>query len=261
MLHFKDLKNKINSLFEIGNRHLSGNDIEFFKRVWSQAPEIYFERLKAIEMLNLENILDAGCGFGQWSIVMALFNGHIDAIDCDTDRLTTLQEITKLLNIDNVKTHCGSIESLPFDDESFDAIFSYSAVYFTDVRQTLKEFARTLKPNARLYISTNGLGWYLHNLLDGHNESNHFDTKAMSIKSIEESLNYYSIDNHNTAQLITPSKFMKKLLHEYGLEIIDLKPDGKIILNKSTNPKSFYPENYYGLEGVYEIIAKKLLTN
>ncbi|MAH26073.1 MAG: hypothetical protein CMI19_03860 [Opitutae bacterium] len=247
----------LSKINEIGDAKLSGNDLEFFKRVWATNFDVYSERLEAICFNGKKRILDAGCGFGQWSVALALKNGNIDALDCSKERVDALEAIASLLGLGNIKTHYGTIENLPFNEETYDAIYCYSSIYFTDVKKTIEEFARVLKPNARLYLSTNGVGWYLHNLIEGHNDSNHFDSRAMAINAIVESLNYYSSDYQNISQLITPSKFLRKLLLEYGFEIIDLRPDGKIVLNSESKPKSFYPESYYGLEGVYEIVAEK----
>ena len=256
-MEFVTPKISLTKINEIGDSLLHGNDLEFFKRVWSADFDLYSERLKAIGFYGKDRVLDAGCGCGQWSVVLAHNNARVDALDCSEIRVSALQSIAELHDLGNIETHCGTIEDLPFEDETFDAIFSYSTIYFTDVRKTLKEFARVLNRGAELYISTNGLGWYLHNLIDGHNESATFDSRKMAINTINESLNYYSLDSANNTQIITPSKFIRRLLMQFGFEIVATKPDGKIILKNDAKPVSFYPETYYGLEGVYEIIAVK----
>jgi hypothetical protein len=45
---------------------LSGNDAEFFGRVWSQDLTVYENRLRAIDFEGKDRVLDAGFGMGQW---------------------------------------------------------------------------------------------------------------------------------------------------------------------------------------------------
>lgn len=243
---------------KIGKKFLKGVDLEFFKRVWSSDFNNYKSRLKALDINGFERVLDAGCGFGQWSLSMASLNKNIFSIDLSSNRINVLNEIINIHEISNIKTSVQSIQKSNFSDEYFDCIFCYSSIYLTDFKKTLKEFYRILKPGGKLYISTNGIGWYIHNLIDGHNSSKNFDSRKMAINAFENTLNYYEKGYHkNGDHLITPSKIFIQYLHDFGFKNILKAPDGKITINKSAKPLNFYPEKYYGKEGVYEILAFK----
>ena len=64
-------------ILNIGKIFLNDNDFSFFKRVWSQDLNIYKDRLSAIDFNQKNNVLDAGCGFGQWSLQLSILNNNI----------------------------------------------------------------------------------------------------------------------------------------------------------------------------------------
>jgi ubiquinone/menaquinone biosynthesis C-methylase UbiE len=237
---------------------LTGDDRDFFLRVWATDPEIYRARLAAIGLEGLGNVLDAGCGFGQWSLPLAAANRHVTAVDVSDIRIRALADVAEQLEIGNLTTAVSSIEALPFDDASFDAIFSYSVVYFTDFRKSISEFHRLLRPGGRLYICTNGLGWYLHNLLSGHNASATFDPRAMAIAALENSLSYYATDKHRSgSQIVMPSAVLRETLEQAGFTLDAIVPEGTFAVEGAQPGASFYKGDYHGAEGVYEVVARK----
>ena len=62
-------------------------DKQFFKRVYSTPKNIYKERLSLIGFENKEKILDAGCGFGQWTRILSELNENIYAMDSEYYRI------------------------------------------------------------------------------------------------------------------------------------------------------------------------------
>jgi len=250
------MKDKIEEIKKIGKKHLEGNDINFFNRVWSSDFSIYQNRLKSISFSDHNIVLDAGCGVGQWSLVLSNLNKNVVSIDVCDKRINTLKEISKSLNITNITSSVESIDNLSFSDNSFDAIFCYSAIYFTDIKKTLKEFYRVLRKGGKLYFSTNGLGWYLHNLIDGHNSSSDFDSKQMAIDTLKNSIEYYSSGIKKPGQIVTPTQVIDRLLKEIGFKNIRCGADGTL-KDLDLETISFYPESYYNNEGVYEILTTK----
>ena len=86
----------------------------------------------------------------------------------------------------------GRHRSLPFNDETFDGIFSYSVVYLTDWRKSLAEFARCLKPDGLLYVNTNGLGWYLLDFVEDRQSVEGYSSKVMARDALANTIRYYS---------------------------------------------------------------------
>ena len=46
------------------------NDKLFIQRVFSKGLDSYINRLEAIGFTKKSKVLDAGCGYGQWSIAL-----------------------------------------------------------------------------------------------------------------------------------------------------------------------------------------------
>jgi SAM-dependent methyltransferase len=221
-------------------------------------PELYRRRIAAIGFEGLGDVLDAGCGFGQWTFALAEANRSVAAVDVSDVRVRVVGDIAARLGAGNVSAHLSSIEETPFEDGSFDAIFSYSVIYFTDFRRTVAEFRRLLRPGGRLYICSNGLGWYLHNLLSGHNPSPTFDPRAMAIATLDNSISYYATGRHEQGrQIVMPSALLCDTLREAGFAIEACGPEGNVAVPGRESGPSFYNGSYHGAEGVYEVIARK----
>ena len=91
-------------------------------------------------------ILDAGCGIGVFTRYYARKGFQVDAIDI-TER--ALEETKRSLELNNLKAtlHQGSVEELPFKDDTFDYIVSNGVVHHTpNTEKAVAEFLRVLKP-------------------------------------------------------------------------------------------------------------------
>ena len=238
---------------------LTGDDRDFFLRVWSTDPGLYARRLRAAGFAGLGEVLDAGCGFGQWTLPLAELNRHVAAIDVSDLRVRLVQDIAAQLGRTNIDAARSSIEATPFPTARFDGIFSYSVIYFTDFRKSIAEFARLLRPGGLLYLCTNGLGWYLHNLINDHNASPTFDPRAMAVATLENSLDFYATGRREEGrQLVIPSEVLRPELERRGFEIVALGPEGGFAVDGEEKGDSFYRGDYHGAEGVYEVIARKV---
>lgn len=222
-------------------------------------PDVYRKRLKNIGFEGLEKVLDAGCGFGQWTSEIAFLNKHVTALEYDPLRLECAKKITKFLDKKNIEFVEGNTERLNLNDNSYDAIFSYSVVYLTNYQDSLREFHRVLKPGGMLYFSTNGLGWYLHNLLDTHNDASDYSSRKMAIDALLNTIRYYASGACDPKkQIIMTKDIIIPFLDNVGFEIIEIGPDASTSLDKiSELVKPFYQESYYGQESVWEAICRK----
>lgn len=235
-----------------------GNNKYFFDRVWSTPSDVYLTRVKAIGFEGKQNVLDAGFGMGQWLPALAALNKNVFGIEFDKERYEPVQELTGLLGLGNVHLDHGSIEQLPYADEQFDAIFSYSVILCVDYRKALMEFYRVLKPGGKLYFNTNGLGWYLHNLLEGHNHSEGFSSKQMAIDAFNSTIKYFSEGKTTPATcIITPKFTILKDLEGIGFRNTILDSEGHINVKKDLNPKPFFKGEYCNEEGVFEVLTQK----
>ena len=106
--------------------------------------------------------LDIGCGSGALTVAVAKRNPNSEIIGCD--RWTKeYSDYSKLLckenaraeGLENVKFQKGDATALPFEDETFDAVFSnyvYHNVAGSDKQALLLETLRTLKKGGTFAI-------------------------------------------------------------------------------------------------------------
>lgn len=90
--------------------------------------------------------LDAGCGGGGASVLAADRGAEI----CGVDAAEGLIAFARA-RLPERDFRVGDIENLPFDDESFDAVFAANAVQYSANRvATLREFGRVCAPEGRI---------------------------------------------------------------------------------------------------------------
>jgi ubiquinone/menaquinone biosynthesis C-methylase UbiE len=98
-------------------------------------------------------VLDLGCGAGHLSFAVAPHVGAVVAYDLSTEMIDIVTREAKRRNLGNVSTQEGRVESLPFEDASFDWVCTrYSAHHWTDIRKALSETRRVLKRGGGLIV-------------------------------------------------------------------------------------------------------------
>ncbi|MBU1121518.1 MAG: class I SAM-dependent methyltransferase [Candidatus Omnitrophica bacterium] len=234
-----------NFIYETAKIFSSARDREFFLRVYQVPEDIYIRRLCNINFTGRFYVLDAGCGFGQWSMALARLNKQVYSIELDINRLRGAINVAKKKNIENIEFVLGDIEDINVPAETFDAIFCYSTIYYTDFRKTLKEFHRVLKPDGKLYFSTNGLGWYIYNIIERPYQSRDFDPRRMAIEAIKNSLEFYNNGNAILGgSIIMPRDIVVQILSLIGFSDIIADGEARIVVIPRGEPcVSFFKES------------------
>ncbi len=102
----------------------------------------------------LPRILDAGCGTGR-SLGFLAGRGRATGLDYSPVALACCRErgLNGLL--------CGSVNALPFADETFDLVTSFDVLSHTavDDASALREFARVLRPGGCLLLRVAAYDW------------------------------------------------------------------------------------------------------
>lgn len=236
----------------------SDNKRKFFRRVWNQDPGYYYRRIQALGFERLTCVLDAGCGFGQWSAALSALNDAVVGLDFERSRVAVANRIANFKGMTNVGFASGSVEETPFASGSFDGVFSYGVIFLTDYRRTLRECSRILRDRGILYFCANGLGWYLHNIIDTHNDAEDFSSRDMAISALRNSLTYYSANFREAgSSLVMASSLVRKELLDIGFEILAMGTEGSIG-REIHGCQSFYAETLHGQENVWEVLCRKI---
>jgi ubiquinone/menaquinone biosynthesis C-methylase UbiE len=248
-------------LDKIGNQY-SGFDQEFYLRMWQPGLEVYENRLKAIDFVGQERVLDCGFGMGQWLVPLAELNHKVWGCEVDAHRVQVAQSIKDELRLTNLEVRQATTTSLPYEDNFFDAIFCYGVVFLTDLRQTLKELCRVLRPGGKVYFTANGIGWFLFLLTTEHNKSANYDPRAIAARALRHSLNYAAGSPFvEGEQLAITREQMRSHLATAGFGQVILGNEGSIHEGTNAAPTSFYSrKDYLGEDFIYEVLARKSVT-
>lgn len=87
-----------------------------------------------------KHVLDIGCGDGRMTFQVAKYARSIIAIDIDLDEINKAKENMKILGIQNVNFHVGSLEELNLKDNSIDVVlFSLSLCCIYNTENALED--------------------------------------------------------------------------------------------------------------------------
>lgn len=101
-----------------------------------------------------DELLDAGCGPGRWTLSMAGESGV--GLDISREQSSLARETAPASLVQ------GDMTALPFASDSFDAVCAlYSLIHVSvdDHRTVLAEFARVLRPGGTALVSEGGIEW------------------------------------------------------------------------------------------------------
>jgi ubiquinone/menaquinone biosynthesis C-methylase UbiE len=123
--------------------------------------------------------LDLACGPGIVSQALAHHANNIIACDITPTMLTHTRRRCADAGLTNVHPTLGQAEILPFDNDTFDAVITRSAIHhFADPATVIAEMARVTRPLGRLVIvdvvsSENAEEAALHNALETIRDPSH----------------------------------------------------------------------------------------
>lgn len=118
--------------------------------------EIFYEHWHryawAAGLVNGLNVLDAACGEGYGSHLLAHSAARVDGVDIDPQAVAHAKV---RYATDHLRFHTASALELPFPDDRFDCVVSFETLeHLAEHDQLLREFRRVLKPDGFLIISS-----------------------------------------------------------------------------------------------------------
>jgi ubiquinone/menaquinone biosynthesis C-methylase UbiE len=148
------------SIFEIGGSNIDEKVVEEFGEEWLKFHEFsdemieksvgeYFDIINDTIINKNTYAIDIGCGSGRWTKVMASRAKFIEAID-PSNAIFAADKLLK--NIDNVRLTKASINTLPFDDETFDFAMSVGVLHhIPDTQQAMIDCVKKVKLGGYFY--------------------------------------------------------------------------------------------------------------
>lgn len=109
------------------------------------------------------HVLDAGCGPGTITLGLARRShpGNVVGIDVEDSQFGQASATAQLEGL-NVEFRKGSVYELPFEDRTFDAVFSHAVLeHLGDPAAAIAEFRRVLKPGGLIGLRSGDLGGLL----------------------------------------------------------------------------------------------------
>jgi demethylmenaquinone methyltransferase/2-methoxy-6-polyprenyl-1,4-benzoquinol methylase len=115
--------------------------------------------------------LDAGCGIGLQARLLAEAvgsNGHVTGLDISPEFLRYAEKVVQTSGLSApISFQEGDVSQLPFDDDTFDWVWSASCVGYSaaiEPRSAVQELARVVKPGGSVAI----FAWSSERLLPGY---------------------------------------------------------------------------------------------
>jgi ubiquinone/menaquinone biosynthesis C-methylase UbiE len=113
-------------------------------------PELRARVVEEIRALGARRVLEVGCGWGELSErIAAVTDAHVVALDVSP-------RMVELARARGVDAGVGDVQSLPFDDRSFDVgVAAWMLYHVADLDRGVGQLARVLRPGGRLLAITN----------------------------------------------------------------------------------------------------------
>jgi SAM-dependent methyltransferase len=106
-----------------------------------------------------ESVLSVGCGTGNNLVFLGSLGLKVFATEIDEQICAQARATMSSYNFE-LDARVGFNTDLPFEDDSFDYLVSWNVLHYEPteslIELALKEYARVLKPNGRILLSTTG---------------------------------------------------------------------------------------------------------
>lgn len=228
----------------------------YYEHILQYGMDTFRTRIEMAGFHNLGRVLDAGCGYGQWSVALAERNSDVVAFDRDSGMVEISRAFANHFGRTNLDVSQHDLNvPLPYSDASFDAVWCWGVIMFVNRDLALREFHRVLKPGGRLMLgAVNSYGRWLLKLLQALKPSR--PDKAVAQMAIKALLHGKSPDAFPS---LISTGYASRLLAQYGFDVDIAAIDGHIDISGNARRISLFPPRFLGIEGNIEVLARKRL--
>lgn len=114
--------------------------------LWRAGQKRRLEMIQKYVPLEGKKILDVGCGVGTYLKAFRQFTSDVYGVEVDSKRAEEAHKITPNVSV-------APAEKLPFDDATFDVVFSNEVLeHVDDDRKAVEEAVRVLKPGGHFVV-------------------------------------------------------------------------------------------------------------
>ncbi len=242
-------------------QELTPDDRDFMLRMYGSGIAVYRNRLRAVDMLDQERVLDAGCGFGQWTLALSNGRNTVHGLDISPVRVKAVQLAASLAGLSGVSSRKASLTRIPAKDNCYDAVFAYGSICFSPWKQSLREIARVLRPGGNLYYMASDVGFAAMLWQEAPNSIPGYDPREAAVRSMQDTLHYRKTGRkkfRGNSHIIVSREEAREYLQDIGLAVEHIQDEGTIsLVPGKAAPQPFYKGSYYGLPGVYEVLCRK----
>jgi len=144
-----------------------------------------FSKLIDYESLKGKKVLEIGCGMGSHSALISQYASELVSIDLTERAVKTTNKRFEIFDIDNAKAIQVDAENMPFEDNSFDFVWSWGVIHHSaNTHIIVDQIHRVLKDDGKaslMVYNKNSTRYYLHGLYQGI-----FKLKFLKYRSLYE---------------------------------------------------------------------------
>jgi SAM-dependent methyltransferase len=193
-------------------------------------------------------ILDAGCGTGQTAAYLYQeYQANVVGLEINTIMIEKAKNRFQNLQLP-IQLVQGSVEKIPFTENTFDYILCESVLAFVNKPLALKEFFRVLKKEGRFIANEMTIN------------------TTLSQKEEDEIKEFYAIDSllleEDWKNLLTETGFQNIEIHAQQFDLLQGSPAQEFNFSQNFEPELFSILNEHGnmLVKYHDILSHRVIT-